>query len=61
MGEKHIIKFSMEIYDRTTYDRIPSIKVEENVPAGVNPWVYLKDRLVEEVDRIDARITPCEQ
>ena len=62
MSQAYRIVVHFEIFDCKTYGRDPMIKIEDTVPDGVEPWRHLKDRVIEEIARIDARrAIKCEQ
>jgi hypothetical protein len=55
MEQAYRIVIHLEIFDCKTYGRNPMLKIEDCVPDGIDPWAHLKDRVIEEMARIDAR------
>jgi hypothetical protein len=58
----HEVSFELKVRNLKTYDKEVSFSMSEQSPKNADAWEYLKTRLINEIERIDAeRAKQCEQ
>jgi hypothetical protein len=58
----HEVSFELKVRNLKTYDKEVSFSMSEQSPKNADAWEYLKTRLINEIERIDAeRAKQCDQ